>query len=89
MKSSILNLVRFEEVEIELCERPWVHKFPEISGLRRWRRVIEDKTALSEEQVVELFKECLKEGVEEGKKVRIVRSSVEDGKEDVILWENL
>ena len=88
MKSSISNLVNFEELEIELCERPWVHRYPEISGLSMWKRVLEDETALSEAQVVGLFKGRLQKGAEDGKKIRIVRSSVEAEREDVVLWEN-
>lgn len=88
MKLSISNLVNFQEVEIEMCERSWVHKYPQVSSSYLWEDAIAGEGALNEDRAVILFRKCLQKGIEDGKKIKIVRSSVDAGKEVEVLWSN-
>ena len=82
------SLANFEDLEIVLCERPWVHKYPFYFAADFKGKGIEFGTARSVNQAVGLFKEYLEKRIGGGKKTRIVRSSVDTSREVEVLWSN-
>ena len=87
MMHAIMFLAESEDLEIDLCQRPWVHEYPHYFASESGRSA-GVYSARTEEQAVEVLKIFLWQPIEAGKKIRIVKSSVDAGREVEIFRSN-